>query len=152
MENVGSNPFTTVGSIHGPQAGSSRGYAISAKAHSRVSLAAGFHVYGVEWSPTKIIFTLDGAPYATRTRSDLSSNQSWVFNKPFYLLLNLAVGGTWPGSPNASSNSPRRCWSTGCACIREQRRDREVYVVTSRPVQRTCGRQHACRGVQRGEV
>lgn len=106
MENVGSNPFTVIGSIHGPQTGTSRGYHISAEEHSRVSLAAGYHVYGVEWSPTKIVFTLDGAPYATRTRSDLSSNQSWVFNKPFYLLLNVAVGGTWPGSPNASSHFP----------------------------------------------
>ena len=106
MENLGNDPFTIIGSIHGPEAGSRHGYAISAKDHSRVSLAAAFHVYGVEWSPTKIVFTLDGAPYATRTPSDLSSNESWVFNKPFYLLLNLAVGGTWPGSPNASSRFP----------------------------------------------
>jgi beta-glucanase (GH16 family)/transcriptional regulator with XRE-family HTH domain len=106
MENLGSDPFTIIGSIHGPQAGSPRGYAISAEDHSRVSLAAAFHVYGVEWSPKKIVFTLDGVPYATRTPSDLSSHESWVFNKPFYLLLNLAVGGTWPGSPNASSRFP----------------------------------------------
>jgi beta-glucanase (GH16 family) len=106
MENIGSDPSTIFGSIHGPQAGSPHGYGITAKAHSRVSLAADFHVYGVQWSPTKIVFTLDGVPYVTRTPADLSSTQSWVFNKPFYLLLNVAVGGTWPGSPNASSQFP----------------------------------------------
>jgi beta-glucanase (GH16 family)/transcriptional regulator with XRE-family HTH domain len=106
MESIGSKPSTIFGSIHGPQAGSPRGYAISATAHSRSSLAAGFHTYGVDWSPTKIVFTLDGVPYATRTPSDLTSKQSWVFNKPFYLLLNLAVGGTWPGSPKASTRFP----------------------------------------------
>jgi beta-glucanase (GH16 family) len=106
MENIGSDPSTIFGSIHGPQAGSPHGYGITAKAHSRVSLAAGFHVYGVQWSPTKIVFTLDGVPYVTRTPADLNSTQSWVFNKPFYLLLNVAVGGTWPGSPNASSQFP----------------------------------------------
>jgi beta-glucanase (GH16 family)/transcriptional regulator with XRE-family HTH domain len=106
MENIGSDPFTIIGSIHGPQVGSPRGYAISAEAHSRVSLASAFHIYGVEWSPTKIVFTLDGVPYATQTPSDLSSKQSWVFNKPFYLLLNVAVGGTWPGSPDAASRFP----------------------------------------------
>jgi beta-glucanase (GH16 family)/transcriptional regulator with XRE-family HTH domain len=106
MENIGSKPSTIFGSIHGPQAGSARGYAISATEHAHSSLAAGFHTYGVEWSPKEIVFTLDGVPYATRTRSDLSSSQRWVFNKPFYLLLNLAVGGTWPGSPNASTRFP----------------------------------------------
>jgi beta-glucanase (GH16 family)/transcriptional regulator with XRE-family HTH domain len=106
MESIGSKPSTIFGSIHGPQAGSSRGYAISATEHAHASLAASFHTYGVDWSPTKIVFTLDGVPYATRTPSDLTSKQSWVFNKPFYLLLNLAVGGTWPGSPKASTRFP----------------------------------------------
>jgi beta-glucanase (GH16 family)/transcriptional regulator with XRE-family HTH domain len=106
MESIGSNPSTIFGSIHGPQAGSPRGYAISATEHAHESLADSFHTYGVDWSPTKIVFTLDGVPYATQTPSDLTSKQSWVFNKPFYLLLNLAVGGTWPGSPKASTRFP----------------------------------------------
>jgi beta-glucanase (GH16 family)/transcriptional regulator with XRE-family HTH domain len=106
MENIGSDPSKIYGSIHGPQAGSHGGYRLTAEEHSPVSLAAGFHTYGVDWSPKKIVFTLDGIPYATRTPASLSSSQGWVFNKPFYLLLNLAVGGTWPGSPKASTNFP----------------------------------------------
>jgi beta-glucanase (GH16 family) len=106
MESIGSKPSTIFGTIHGPQAGTPRGYAISATEHAHSSLAKGFHVFGVNWSPTKIVFTLDGVPYATRTPSDLNAKQSWVFNKPFYLLLNMAVGGTWPGNPNAASRFP----------------------------------------------
>jgi beta-glucanase (GH16 family) len=106
IENLGSDPFTIYGSIRGPQSGFANGYGITATARSAVSLAAGFHVFGVTWSPNKLVFTLDGVPYATRTPSSLSSGQQWVFTKPFYLLLNLAVGGTWPGSPNASTQLP----------------------------------------------
>lgn len=106
IENLGGDPFTIYGSIHGPQSGLANGYGITAAGRSAVSLAAGFHLFGVTWSPNKIVFTLDGVPYATRTPSSLSSGQQWVFTKPFYLLLNLAVGGTWPGSPNASTQLP----------------------------------------------
>jgi beta-glucanase (GH16 family) len=108
MENIGSNPFTIYGSIHGPQSGVTDGYAITTTKHSPVSLAGGFHVYGVAWSPNKVVFTLDGVPYATYTPGSLSSTQQWVFNEPFFLILNLAVGGTWPGSPNATTPFPAK--------------------------------------------
>lgn len=106
MENLGNDPFTIYGSIHGPQAGLLNGYDIEATKRLPVSLAAGFHVYAVRWSPNKIVFTLDGVPYATKTPASLRRGQRWVFNKPFYLLLNVAVGGTWPGSPNSSTPFP----------------------------------------------
>jgi beta-glucanase (GH16 family) len=110
MENLGHDPFTAYGSIHGPQAGLPNDYAVGATVRSPVSLAAGFHIYGVRWSPNKIIFTFDGAPYATRTPASLQPGQRWVFNKPFFLLLNLAVGGTWPGYPNSSTRFPATMW------------------------------------------
>jgi beta-glucanase (GH16 family) len=108
MENLGNDPFTIYGSIHGPQSGVANGYAITTAKHSHVSLAGGFHVYGVTWSPNKLVFTLDGAAYATYTPKSLSPNQQWVFNKPFFLILNLAVGGSWPGSPNATTTFPAK--------------------------------------------
>jgi beta-glucanase (GH16 family) len=106
MESLGDKPFTLYGSIHGPQRGQPRGYALTAPLVSSVSLAGGFHVYGVDWSPNAIVFTFDGTPYATRTPASLSAEQSWVFNKPFFLLLNLAVGGDWPGAPDSSTRFP----------------------------------------------
>jgi beta-glucanase (GH16 family) len=108
MENLGSDPFTVYGSIHGPQSGVADGYGITTAKRSPVSLAGGFHVYGVTWSPHKLVFTLDGAAYATYTPASLSPTQKWVFNKPFFLILNLAVGGNWPGSPNAATTFPAK--------------------------------------------
>jgi beta-glucanase (GH16 family) len=108
MENVGNDPFTIYGSIHGPQRGVPNGYAISAKRRSPRPLAGGFHVYGVDWSPDKLVFTLDGVPYATDTPSSLSPGQQWVFNKPFFLIVNLAVGGSEPGPPDAATRFPAR--------------------------------------------
>lgn len=106
MENLGDDPFALLGSIHGPQAGVSRGYALTTTLRSRESLAEGYHVYGVEWTPGEIVFTLDGIPYSTRTRASLPARATWPFDKPFFLILTLAVGGTWPGAPDASTPFP----------------------------------------------
>jgi beta-glucanase (GH16 family) len=98
MENFGNDPFEITGSIHGPWR-TQHGYALHRDERSPISLANAFHVYGVTWSPNKITFTLDGRPYATVTPRSLSQGQRWVFNKPFYLILNLAVTDRWAGSP-----------------------------------------------------
>jgi beta-glucanase (GH16 family) len=107
MENLGKDPFTVYGSLHGPQPGARDGqYGLTAAVRSKTSLAAAFHVYGVTWSPDRIVFTLDGASYATRTPASLARGQKWVFNQPFFLLLNVAVGGQWPGQPGAGTRFP----------------------------------------------
>jgi beta-glucanase (GH16 family) len=106
MESLGNDPFTLYGSIHGPQRGSASGYHLTTPHRAAASLASAFHTYGVDWGPGAIVFTLDGVPYATRTPASLSTGERWVFNKPFFLLLNLAVGGTWPGAPDASTLFP----------------------------------------------
>jgi beta-glucanase (GH16 family) len=108
MEELGKNPFVFYGSIHGPSRASPDGWTITVAKRSRASLAARFHVYGVRWSPGKVVFTLDGVPYGARTRADLKPGDRWALNHPFYLLLDLAVGGDWPGSPNASTPFPAR--------------------------------------------
>ena len=100
----------------GPAPGKTNGYNLVAATRSATSLAAGFHVFGIDWSPGKIVFTLDGAPYATRTPAPLPAGGKWVLEKPFYFILNLAVGGTFPGSPDAATRFPAtRCSSTGSA-------------------------------------
>jgi beta-glucanase (GH16 family) len=55
-----------------------------------------YHRYGIIKTPDKITFTLDGRPYATRVRTG-DSALDWPFNQRYYLILNLAVGGTWAG-------------------------------------------------------
>jgi beta-glucanase (GH16 family) len=108
MENLGNQPFTLLGSIHGPETGARRGYALTAARHTTRPLSAGYHVYGVDWSPNRLVFTLDGVPYATQTPATLPRGSRWVFNRPFFLILNLAVGGSWPGAPDGSTRLPAR--------------------------------------------
>jgi beta-glucanase (GH16 family) len=99
MENFGNDPFEITGSIHGPWR-TKHGYAVHRDARTGHSLAGGFHVYGVTWRPNAITFTLDGRCYATVTPRTLAPGQQWVFNKPFFLILNLAVTDQWAGSPS----------------------------------------------------
>lgn len=70
------------------------------------SLAGNWHVYGAEWSPEQIIFTLDGREYHRVSRDDLGPDAEWPFDNPQVLLLNVAVGGTWPGPPDDATPLP----------------------------------------------
>jgi beta-glucanase (GH16 family) len=57
----------------------------------------GFHVYGIEWLPDRITFLVDNKPYYTVNKSPTDTWREWPFDQPFYLILNLAVGGFWGG-------------------------------------------------------
>ncbi len=108
MENVGHLPTTVHGTLHGP--GYSGGSGLTASLNSPTGAAFGddFHVYAVEWSANRVRFLVDGAVYRTRTPADLPGGASWVFNRPFFLLLNLAVGGNWPGPPDGTTQFPQQ--------------------------------------------
>jgi len=107
MENIGKEPSVNHGSIHGP------GYTGDVGIEARYTLPGGkkfsddFHTYSIEWEPDVIRFYVDDALYATQTKSSLRVGQRWVFDHPFFLLLNVAVGGDWPGSPDASTKFPQ---------------------------------------------
>jgi beta-glucanase (GH16 family) len=105
MEVLGSEPNIVYGTLHAPWPWASKD-GVGGKAQSSTPLSAGFHIYGVEWAPERISFLLDGVVYKTITPSDLPPGAAWPFDHPYFLLLNLAVGGDWPGSPNASTQFP----------------------------------------------
>ncbi len=104
MEVLGSEPSVVHGTLHAPWPSAPKG--MGGRKTSPTPLSAGFHVYGVEWAPERISFLLDGAVYKTITPADLPSGAAWPFDHPFFLLLNLAVGGEWPGAPNTSTQFP----------------------------------------------
>jgi beta-glucanase (GH16 family) len=106
MEVRGSQPHVVEGTIHGPWPWAPHG--VSGSDSSRPSLAAGFHIYGVEWEPNRIRFLLDGSAYQTVTPADLPAGAPWPFRHPFFLLLDLAVGGVWAGSPNHTTPFPAK--------------------------------------------
>ncbi len=94
--------------IHG------KGYSGSKSISTKFTLPAGqqvdtdFHLYSVEWSPTDIKFFFDDHLIVERTPASLPPNTKWAFDHPFYLLLNLAVGGNWPGNPDATTVFPQQ--------------------------------------------
>ncbi|MET0555964.1 MAG: RICIN domain-containing protein, partial [Vicinamibacteria bacterium] len=102
-------PNATSSTVHGPgySAGNSIGRSFTFPNGGRVD-DGGFHVYGVVWSPNRMDFYRDNvnSPFFTVTPASLPGGTQWVFNHPFFLLLNLAVGGGFPGNPNASTPNP----------------------------------------------
>jgi len=66
--------------------------------------ATAFHRYGVIKTPDKITFTIDGVPYNTRIRTG-NNVLDWPYNQPYYLILNLAVGGKWAGAHGVDTAS-----------------------------------------------
>jgi beta-glucanase (GH16 family) len=107
MEYLGHDRRTVYGTLHGP--GYSGGQAIS----RRYELPAGtfdedFHVFTVEWDPGLIRFFVDGTHYHTVTRRQVEDDgHAWVYDAPFFVILNVAVGGNWPGSPDAATQFPQ---------------------------------------------
>lgn len=106
MEMRGQTPTQIQGSLHGP------GYSGGAALTSSFNLTAGtfnddFHVFAVEWSPSRIVWKVDGVTYKTVTPSSLPSNGTWVFEHPFSIIINLAVGGNYVGAPNGSTVFPQ---------------------------------------------
>lgn len=106
MEYRGQYPRQLVGTIHGP------GYSGNSAIGSTHTLAQGgfnlgFHVFAIEWDETSITWYVDGFAYHHATPADLPPGRAWVFNDPFFIILNVAVGGRWVGSPDASTVFPQ---------------------------------------------
>ena len=108
MENLGREPGIIHGSIHG-KGFTGMALGTAAKLPDGALFAAAFHNYGMIWKPGSIAYYIDNPkkPYVVYTPKDLPAGAVWPFdNRRFYLLLNLAVGGGWPGSPDASTVFP----------------------------------------------
>ncbi len=104
MEYRGQNPSTLIGSVHGP--GYSAGEAVSKEyTLEKDRFDTGFHVFGIEWGPEYINFYVDDVLYNQITPADVAGE--WVFNKPFYILINLAVGGNFVGAPGTNTVFPQ---------------------------------------------
>ncbi len=107
MENIGKEPALVHGTIHGPGYSGDQGIGSPFALPNNGHFADDFHVYAVEWEPEAIRFYVDEHLYATRTPSELPKGTKWAYDHPFFLLLNVAVGGPWPGSPDATTEFPQ---------------------------------------------
>ena len=107
MENIGKEPSIVHGSMHGP------GYSGGTPLTASYTLPNGqpfsndFHVFKVEWEVNTVRFYVDDNLFATQTNASMPSGGRWVFDHKFFMLLNVAVGGNWPGAPDASTQFPQ---------------------------------------------
>jgi beta-glucanase (GH16 family) len=109
MENIGREPGTVYGSLHAPSfvkptSDASKGFTLPAGQ----SYADDFHLYAVEWVPGVVRFYMDENNYATFTETEWPQGGRWVFDHPFFIILNVAVGGDWPKNPDATSQFPQQ--------------------------------------------
>ncbi len=107
MEHIGREPRVAYGTLHGP------GYSGAKGINKGDTLSSGgyaddFHVFAVSWRPNEIRWFIDGREYHRLTPANLPAGAKWVFDHPFFLLINLAVGGGWPGDPDASTTFPQQ--------------------------------------------
>jgi beta-glucanase (GH16 family) len=107
MENIGKEPTLVHGTIHGPGYSGDKGIGDPFSLPDNARFADDFHIYAVEWEPKAIRFYVDDHLYGTRAPAELPKGTKWVYNHPFFMLLNVAVGGSWPGSPDATSQFPQ---------------------------------------------
>ena len=105
MEARGQEPAAVVGSLHGP--GYSGGAALTRKYVEPANLSEDFHVYAVEWSSQVITWSIDGYVYQTIAKDNLPTGTTWVFDHPFFIILNLAVGGNFVGAPDGTTVFPQ---------------------------------------------
>jgi beta-glucanase (GH16 family) len=104
MEYLGNRPTSVFGTVHGP------GYSGGASISKTYTLANDrfdndFHVFGIEWGENYINYYVDDVLYNQITPDDVPGE--WVFNDSFYMILNMAVGGNLPGSPNQDTVFPQ---------------------------------------------
>jgi beta-glucanase (GH16 family) len=104
MEYRGQQPTKLLGTVHGP--GYSGGASIT-KSYSLLNdrFDTGFHIFGIEWGPKYINYYVDNVLYNQITPADVTGE--WVFDHPFYIIINLAVGGNFVGNPNSETVFPQ---------------------------------------------
>ncbi|HEX8637961.1 MAG TPA: glycoside hydrolase family 16 protein [Pyrinomonadaceae bacterium] len=107
MENIGREPSTIHGTIHGPGYSGANANGAPFNLAGNEKFADDYHVYATDWSENKIAFYVDGKLYKTITPSDLPAGKQWVYDHPFFMILNLAVGGNWGGAPDETTIFPQ---------------------------------------------
>ncbi|WOF22950.1 glycoside hydrolase family 16 protein [Microbacterium betulae] len=107
MENVGKEPHLVHGTVHGPGYSGADGISGTYPHPQGWSFADTWHTFAIDWKPGEITWYVDGQQYHRVDRASVGGDE-WVFDQPFFLLLNVAVGGDWPGSPDGSTQFPQQ--------------------------------------------
>jgi beta-glucanase (GH16 family) len=105
LELKGHQPSTIYGTLHGPgySGGNAKSGSYSLK---NDKFDNDYHIFAVEWFEDRVDFFVDDYMYNRISKSDLGTNK-WVFDQPFYIIMNLAVGGNYVGFPNVNTSFPQ---------------------------------------------
>jgi beta-glucanase (GH16 family) len=105
MEFHGSHPNSISSALHGPGYSGNTPIVHTYTLHSG-TFADEFHVFAMEWEPEHVRFYVDNSPYSTVTKATVEQYGARVFDHPFFIILNLAVGGNFDGDPKSNSIFP----------------------------------------------
>lgn len=107
MEYRGQEPRRVTGSLHGPGYSGARAITGDYTLPPGPGFDEGFHVFAVEWEPDLVTWEVDGVTWQVATPGRVPAGGTWVFDKPFFLILNLAVGGTYVGVADGTATFPQ---------------------------------------------
>ncbi|MFI0896289.1 discoidin domain-containing protein [Streptomyces sp. NPDC020983] len=108
MEHVGKVPDSVYSTLHAPAYNGGNGYGQPYQIAGS-DFANDFHTYAVDWDSSHMTFSVDGHAFFTADKATVESTRGpWVYDHPFYIILNNAVGGDWPGAPDAGTVFPQK--------------------------------------------
>jgi beta-glucanase (GH16 family) len=107
LENIGSEPAVVHGTVHGPGYSGANGIGGNYELSEGESFSDDFHIFAIEWEPEEIRWSVDANNYLTLTPDEIPTKREWVFDHPFFVVLNVAVGGYWPGNPDETTTFPQ---------------------------------------------
>lgn len=106
LEYIGSKVTEINGTVHGPV---TAGPGINHKIDTGIDMSQDFHTYSIEWDEDEVEFYVDDILYHIVNKDEVAVENGpteWVYDHEHFLILNLAVGGTWPGAPNSETVFP----------------------------------------------
>lgn len=106
MELLGHEPQKTYGTIHWGAAGGASTHIGGNYSLPSLTFNDKFHLFSLKWEADKMTFLIDDVVYFTANKSQV--NGDYPFDKPFFFIMNVAVGGNWPGNPDANTVFPQR--------------------------------------------
>jgi len=112
MEMLGHEVRTIYGTVHGPGYSGSASIGIAYELpEDGPDFSEDFHTFAIEWDEDEIEWYVDGRLYHVLSKDELEALElEWVFDHPFFLIVNVAVGGYWPGYPDETTKFPQRMY------------------------------------------
>ena len=96
VEAIGARPNIAYGNAHSYNSNKNKGISDNAVGTTVDNLSTAFNTYSIEWLPDSISFLVNGSPYH-KIRQQSDSPADWPFCQEYYLIINLAMGGSWGG-------------------------------------------------------